>query len=557
MIRPTCTSEAGFFAARHSAPADGARARGILGDAIAHGALEDVREASLRPAAGRLLGRRRQGLALARRVRERGEDGVASHAVGHRVVQAEEDRGARFAPVDLDHLPERPGAVERPLVDRADGVEEPILVARRGRLLGQRVAAHVKVEVEGRIFLPAREREPEGRLHHALSQPRNRLDHARHRRAQPLRIGPPVEQQQQRHRGALARLVGVPEGQVFRRERSRFEGVQARVLRRSEHTPEASAAAGRGSCTGLRFASRGRWYPSRVHWRFEAREVAAVKRLLAAASLAGSLVAISVHAHDSFDEALAQVDLALAIAPRDAELWRRRAALTRGDGDLERSRADLARACALGLPPALAERERGALARSENEFVDAERHLRRARELAPHDAETLVAHAETLASLGRWREAADAYAHGIEHAPAAGPDLHLARVRALAAGEDANPFEALRAVDEAIAKLGPIPALAQEGIALELRAHRTDAALARLSRLSAPARRGADWRVQRAEILEDAGRRQQAAEEYAAALASLESLPAARRSTPAAVALDARARDGLERLGALGRERSR
>lgn len=272
-------------------------------------------------------------------------------------------------------------------------------------------------------------------------------------------------------------------------------------------------------------------------------------RLLAVAGLAGALVALPAAAHDSAGEALVRLDLALAAAPHDAELWRQRAALERLDGDLERARTDLERARALGLAPAIAERERGLLARAENRWIDAERHLRRAGELAPRDPEIQVAHAAILADLGRSREAADAYARAIELAPGAGPDLHLARVRVLAAGGDGTHLSlALRAVDEAIAKLGPVPALAQEGVALELRAHRTDAALARLGRLSASARRNEVWRVQRAEILESAGRRGQAAEEYAAALASLESLPPARRATPAAVALVARAREGLERL---------
>jgi len=274
-----------------------------------------------------------------------------------------------------------------------------------------------------------------------------------------------------------------------------------------------------------------------------------VLRLLAAAGLA-VLLTMPAAAHERFDEALAHLDLALAVAPRDAELWRRRAGLMRSHGDLARSRADLDRACKLGLAPELAERERGLWARAEGRLVDAESHLRRARALAPRDTETLVAHAETLAGLGRWREAANGYARVIELAPGAGPDLHLARVRALAAGGDATLREALRALDEADARLGPVPALVQEGLALELRAGRTDAALARLDRLSATARRRESWLVQRAEILEHAGRSEQAVAEYAAALASLEALPPARRAAPAALTLAARAREGIERLAA-------
>jgi tetratricopeptide (TPR) repeat protein len=280
-------------------------------------------------------------------------------------------------------------------------------------------------------------------------------------------------------------------------------------------------------------------------------------RLLAVAALAGTLATLPADAHDSAGDVLARLEAALQAAPRDAELWRQRSVLERLEGDLDRSRTDLDRARALGLAPAVVERERGLLARAENRPIEAERHLRRARELAPRDPESWAAHAAILAALGRSREAADAYQRAIQLAPGAGPDLHLARVRALAAGGDAGLSEALHAVDAAIAKLGPVPALAQEGIALELRAQRTDAALARLGRLASSARRSESWRVQRAEILEHAGRRQQAAEEYAAALASLESPSRARRATPAAVALADRAREGLERLAAAGNRESR
>jgi len=95
-----------------------------------------------------------------------------------------------------------------------------------------------------------------------------------------------------------------------------------------------------------------------------------------------------------------------------------------------------------------------------------------------------------------------------------------------------------------------VPALAQEGLALELRAGRTDAALARFDRLSPPERRGERWILQRAEILERAGRSQQAVVEYSAALASLEAMPPARRATPAAAMLAERARGGIQRLTA-------
>jgi len=271
-------------------------------------------------------------------------------------------------------------------------------------------------------------------------------------------------------------------------------------------------------------------------------------RLVALAALLQALSPAAAPAHESLDESLAHLDAALDGAPLDSRLWGERAALQRSRGDFEAAKAALSQACALGLAPALAERERGLLARDEGRLVVAERHLRRARELAPADIETIEAHAGVLAALGRSREAADGFARVIELAPRAGPDIHLARVRALAASPDADLPEALRALAVAEGRLGPVPALEQEGLLLELRAGRVDAALARLERAAAPARRRESWRVQRAEILESAGRSEEAAAEFAAVLASLESLPSARREAPATQKLASRAREGIERL---------
>lgn len=281
------------------------------------------------------------------------------------------------------------------------------------------------------------------------------------------------------------------------------------------------------------------------------------RRMLAALCLGAALTAARAAAHEGLDESLAHVDAALTLAPDDPELWCRRAALARAGGDFERAVADLERAIALGLAPARAEHERGVQLQQAGRLAEAEPHLRRARALAPTDLETLVAHADALAALGRWREAADAYARVVELAPGASPDLHLARVRALASGGAAAQDEALRAVDAALTRLGPVPALEQAGIELELRAGRSDAALARLERFPAAARRREAWQLQRAEILEQAGRADAARAAYASALAAISKLPPGRRGTPAALAQEARAREGLARLSAVAAARAR
>jgi hypothetical protein len=134
-------------------------------------------------------------------------------------MQAEEQGRTPFGSVDLDQFPQRSGAIEGALVHRTERVEEfGQLVLRRNPGV-VRVAAHVKLEVEGRIGLPARKREIEGRVHHALAQARHHLDGPQRTRPQLLRLRRPVEQHEHRHGVSLARLVAVPPVEIFGGER--------------------------------------------------------------------------------------------------------------------------------------------------------------------------------------------------------------------------------------------------------------------------------------------------------------------------------------------------
>jgi hypothetical protein len=91
----------------------------------------------------------------------------------------------------------------------------------------------------------------------------------------------------------------------------------------------------------------------------------------------------------------------------------------------------------------------------------------------------------------------------------------LARADALlAAGE---PEAALEALDEGLARLGPVVALASRAIEIERARGRADATLERLDRLAAFASRQETWLTRRAEILEEAGRPAEARAAWAAA----------------------------------------
>lgn len=137
----------------------------------------------------------------------------------------------------------------------------------------------------------------------------------------------------------------------------------------------------------------------------------------------------------------------------------------------------------------------------------------------------------------------------VEAAPHSSPDVHLERVRAIEAAGATDAFaEAVRAADAGIAVLGPAPALQQAALDLELRAGRVDEALAPLDRMASAVESHGTLLLQRAELLERAGRMHDANLAYTGALAAVERESETRRALPAARRIETRARDGITRL---------
>jgi tetratricopeptide (TPR) repeat protein len=260
------------------------------------------------------------------------------------------------------------------------------------------------------------------------------------------------------------------------------------------------------------------------------------------------LGAAAAPAHEDRDETLARLDRTIAASPKDPAPWRERAVLERRRGDFARAHADLGRAAKLGLGSALTQRERGLLWLAERRFAEAEASLRGVLAETPDDPPTLLAHARALAGLERFREASDTYERLVRIAPRSSPDVQLERI---GAAEAAGGLErALGSAEQALAELGPVPALEQRALDLELRTGRIDAALARLDRLARAGGAREERLLQRAEILERAGREDAARNAYADTLGALAARTEARRGTPAAQTIAAEARDGIARLAA-------
>jgi len=274
--------------------------------------------------------------------------------------------------------------------------------------------------------------------------------------------------------------------------------------------------------------------------------------LVALAALAAPGAA---HAHPGFDERIAAADRRVAEAPGDPAAYLERAELQRRHGDWRAALADLERAAGLAPsspPPPELDYARGLALLDAGRPREAEAALDRYLERAPESPAALAARGRARAAQGRQREAAGDFAAAVERQPAPLPDYYLERARALAAAGDAYVDEALRALDEGLARLGAVPALALAAVDLELRRGAVEGALRRLDRLDQAGPQPLAWRVRRAEVLEQAGRSAEARESYARALRELEALPARRREAPALRELDARVREALGRLEARG-----
>lgn len=272
---------------------------------------------------------------------------------------------------------------------------------------------------------------------------------------------------------------------------------------------------------------------------------------LVAGGLAGAalcFLASQALGHGDAEARLARLNERLARTPADCDLLTRRAWLHHETGHLDLALADLDRAKQIAPDRLLLDWMRSRVLLDAGRFAEAEVLLRGFLSHQPDHARAHAAHARALAGLQRYDEAARAFGRAIEHDGVANPELYLDQARMLVAADLGDPTRALGVLDEARQVFGPLPALEGEALELEVRARRFDAALLRVDRLAAGATRRESWLLRRAEILERAGRGEEAADAYQASLAEVAALGDQRRATPFVQLLEERARRGLARL---------
>jgi predicted Zn-dependent protease len=250
-----------------------------------------------------------------------------------------------------------------------------------------------------------------------------------------------------------------------------------------------------------------------------------VLRPLLATALA--LLAGSVgRAHPEIDDALARLNAQLAAAPGDAALYLERGELYARHEDWVAAEANYLRAAELSPDLPRLNTLRGALALATGNPLEARLHLNRALRQTPDDVESLILRARAHVALHSTEAAQLDYAAALARAAAPAPELFLEQASVL-------PAEAaIRSLDEAIARLGPVVTLQLKALALEESLGRIDAAAARLDQLAARSERKEDWLKRRGDLFARAGRGAEAAAAYSAALAAIAALPEWLRASP-------------------------
>lgn len=141
----------------------------------------------------------------------------------------------------------------------------------------------------------------------------------------------------------------------------------------------------------------------------------------------------------------------------------------------------------------------------------------------PAHAEAFLLRARVLVSLKEHASAVRDFDRNLALALEPLPDCYIERAAALSASGDRQA--GLSSLDEGIRRLGNLVTLQNVAIALELDLGRPDAALARVDRIMTGLDRTESWLARRGEILETAGRPDEARRAYRGALSAIERLP--------------------------------
>jgi tetratricopeptide (TPR) repeat protein len=252
-----------------------------------------------------------------------------------------------------------------------------------------------------------------------------------------------------------------------------------------------------------------------------------VRLLVIAAALAAPAV---LRAHVGV-EALGQaIDAELASRPHDPDAHIRRAEAHLLAGGWDAALAEVYAARQHGAAPDLLETTRGRILLASGHAREARAAFGRAIRRNPQAYGAFFERGRAWLALGKPRRAADDFGRAIAGLATPQPEQVIARRDALVAiGRRA---EAVRALDEGMARIGRVASLELAAVALEEELGHYDGAIRRLDALLASGPPNPVLVARRGELLARAGRPAEARVAYASARAMIDARPAARRAGP-------------------------
>lgn len=255
-----------------------------------------------------------------------------------------------------------------------------------------------------------------------------------------------------------------------------------------------------------------------------------------------------LRAHGDLHEQIAEVTKQIGKDPKNAELYLKRGELHRAHQEWDEAQADYDRAITLDPGLFVIDFTRGRMFLEAGWPHSAKNSLDRFLRRQTNHVEALTSRARALVKLDKRLDAAADYTAAIQHSAAAAgrPELYIERAQALAGEGEAHYEEALRGLDQGMQKLGTLVTLQLYAIDVELRRKQFDAALERLEKIAAQSPRKETWLARRGEILQQAGRPEEARKAYEGALQAISTLPPGRRNVPAMVELEKRIRAAME-----------
>lgn len=262
-------------------------------------------------------------------------------------------------------------------------------------------------------------------------------------------------------------------------------------------------------------------------------------------------LALTAWSHPGIDVQIRDITRRIEQDPKDANLFLRRGELHRIHRDWELAEADYLRAAKLDPEMAAVDLCLGKLRLESDEPAEAREALDRFVARRPEHAEGRALRGRALFRSGRPLAAADEFTRAVALAgERPKPDYYIERARALEAAGAKHLDRAVRGLDEGLQQLGQPVTLQLLAIELDLRRGNHDGALSRLERIAAASARQESWLLRRGEILESAGKPDEARRAYHAALEAIQGLPVSRRQTKAVKRIEDEARHAVERLDA-------